>query len=293
VQVQEQAGKARPDLKSTRELARELEKVALNGGSAARQFPSLARLQSAYVHADARHALDRMVVGCEQALDEIESLRTQQAALEQGLQETHELSSAEQSRMQLRSEALLQQQAEGALELNKSLAAMHAAQRAAAQASAEAERYKTMHGDAQAALEQARTVLARLERDWQERESECARIKAGNEIQTHEIVSLRHRLRALEAQGARQDVGAAAHGLGGDGDAALELERYREFVNELLLVPNLRENGGRLESLGTPRDGGDPTLVPPLLALARDKLLEFKRSVCVHVCVWACVCVCV
>ena len=50
----------------------------------------------------------------------------------------------------------------------------------------------------QSALEQARSVLARLERDWQEREGECARIKAGNEVQTEEMTRLRQQLRALE-----------------------------------------------------------------------------------------------
>ena len=44
-------GKAmvRPDLKSTSELAKDLERMAMDSGSAARRFPALARMQSAFV----------------------------------------------------------------------------------------------------------------------------------------------------------------------------------------------------------------------------------------------------
>jgi len=38
----------------------------MDSGSAARRFPALARMQSAYVHRDARHALERMALSIEQ-----------------------------------------------------------------------------------------------------------------------------------------------------------------------------------------------------------------------------------
>ena len=53
----------------------------------------------------------------------------------------------------------------------------------------------------------------------------------------------------------------------------------RQFVSDLLLVPSLREQQAaavRLSSLGTPRTHEEREI--PLLKLARDKLLEFKRN---------------
>ena len=47
-----------------------------------------------------------------------------------------------------------QHEAEGALQSNRLLSSLHAAQRAAAEAEAECWRYKTLHDEAHAALEQ-------------------------------------------------------------------------------------------------------------------------------------------
>ena len=76
---------------STRQMACELERFAANKGSAARQRPTLARLQSAYIHPSSRLVIDRMKAASEQALSQIERLSKQEALLHDRLHQAHQV----------------------------------------------------------------------------------------------------------------------------------------------------------------------------------------------------------
>ena len=244
VLVLEEKGGARHDLKTAWDHALHLQTIADNPASRARELPSLARLVEVRVHEDALEVLERMGRGSEEALQALEAERAQLALLRLNFRDAEELNGKEKDQLEVRTQALLQEQAEAALQANKSLAQLHIAERAAAQATADAERYKTMLQDAEGALAQSREVLARLEADWQARENDNARLHACNAQQTAEILDLKQRVASSAHTNHHLSPRTGAPAIQGSPDP------FKQFVLDLVCIKSLRNDEGRLASLG-------------------------------------------
>ena len=270
VLVLEEKGGARHDLKTAWDHALHLQTIADNTASRARELPSLARLVEVRVHQDALEVLERMGRGSEEALQALEAERAQLALLRLNFRDAEELNGKEKDQLEVRTQALLQEQAEAALQANKSLAQLHIAERAAAQATADAERYKTMLHDAEAALGQSREVLARLEADWQAREDENARLHACNAQQTAEILDLKQRVASSADTNRQLSPPAGAPAIKGSPDP------FKQFVLDLVCIKSLRNDEGRLASLGRAAAAAAPS--PPSDCSSDNEEVSFTCS---------------
>ena len=267
----EEKGGARHDLKTAWDHALHLQTIADNPASRARELPSLARLVEVRVHEDALEVLERMGRGSEEALQALEAERAQLALLRLNFRDAEELNGKEKDQLEVRTQALLQEQAEAALQANKALAQLHIAERAAAQATADAERYKTMLHDAEAALAQSREVLARLEADWQAREDENARLHACNAQQTAEILDLKQRV-ASSAHTNRH----LSPRTGAPADIQGSPDPFKQFVLDLVCIKSLRNDEGRLASLGRAAAAAAPS--PPADCSSDNEEVSFTCS---------------